>query len=331
VAEDPGADWVPSTGTIDFFELAPNLRVDSGFGVGSEVSVNYDSLLAKVISHGPDRDTAVRRMAAGLRRSLVSGVRTNVGMLTATMEEDDFIGGMATTSYLVEHPQVLNRAASNLGDPDALLLGALFAHEFSCRSGDARSGFAPSGWRNLFTQGQRQAWLTDEVELQTELVMCGDNADVLLGPFPDPLDDGSLPQDTRRRASVQLLGRTGDRQVLEIDGVRHGLTTTVDGDMIQVRSTLGSASFQLQPRFGSFETEQAGGGPVCPLPGTVISIEVTAGDVVREGQTLMVVEAMKMEHKIAAAAASTVTAVHFAAGDRVDQGDLLVSLEVLGQ
>ncbi|NNE95047.1 MAG: acetyl-CoA carboxylase biotin carboxylase subunit, partial [Acidimicrobiales bacterium] len=96
---------------------------------------------------------------------------------------------------------------------------------------------------------------------------------------------------------------------------------------VHVRSAIGSASFELQPRFRSRETEQVGGGPVCPLPGTVMSVEVSAGDTVAEGQTLMVVEAMKMEHKIVAAAASTVSAVHFAAGDRVDQGDLLVSLE----
>ncbi|MBT8241554.1 MAG: acetyl-CoA carboxylase biotin carboxylase subunit, partial [Acidimicrobiia bacterium] len=300
VAEDPGADWVPSTGTIDFFELASSLRVDTGFEVGSEVSVNYDSLLAKVICHGPDRDTAVRRMAAGLRHSLVFGVRTNVGMLTATMEEADFIHGRATTSYLVEHPQVLDGAPGRLGDPDALLLGAVCAYQFSCRSRDARLGFAPPGWRNVFTQGQRQSWLTGDVEVKTELVMCGDHADVLVGPFPEPLEDGSLSEDTRRRASVRTFDRSEDRQVLEIDGVRHELATRLEGETIHVRSALGSSTFELRPRFRSLETEQLGGGPVCPLPGTVIAVEVSAGDSVAEGQTLVVVEAMKMEHKITA-------------------------------
>ncbi len=331
VAEDPATDWIPSTGVIDFMELAPGLRVDSGFGTGSEVSVNYDSLLAKVISHGSDRSVAIRRMAAGLRRSLISGVQTNLAMLVATMEESDFVAGTATTSYLNQHAHVLDGASRPFGDPDALLLGAAFAHELSCRAADTRSGFAPSGWRNLFTVGQRQTWSTAGRELQTELVMCGDHADVVLGPFPEPLDDGSLPDDIRRRVSVRPLDRSADRQVLEIDGVRHELRTHVDGDSIYVRSPFGSASFELQPRFHSFDTEQVGGGPVCPLPGTVIAVEVAVGDEVEEGQTLMVVEAMKMEHKIVAAVAAVVTTVHFATGDRVDQGDLLVSLEVLSQ
>jgi propionyl-CoA carboxylase alpha chain len=331
VAEDPAADWIPSTGTIDFMELAPGLRVDSGFAAGSDVSVNYDSLLAKVISHGPDRQTAVLRMAADLRRSLISGVQTNVSMLGATMVEPDFVAGRATTLYLSTHPEVLAGSASAFGDPDALILGAVFAHEITCRAADSRSRFAPSGWRNLFTVGQRQAWATEGLELQTELVIGGEYAEVLVGPWPEPLDDGSMPEDTRRVVSVRPLARSADRQVLEIDGVRHELHTHVEGESIHVRSQLGSAWFALEPRFRSFHTEQVGGGPVCPLPGTVISVEVSAGDIVTEGQTLMTVEAMKMEHKIVAAAAAIVATVHFAAGDRVDQGDLLVGLEVPDQ
>ncbi|MGA1053626.1 MAG: biotin/lipoyl-containing protein, partial [Ilumatobacteraceae bacterium] len=70
-----------------------------------------------------------------------------------------------------------------------------------------------------------------------------------------------------------------------------------------------------------------GGGPVCPLPGTVIAVHVAAGDRVEEGRLLMVVEAMKMEHKIVAAGAATVTEVRFSVGDRVDSGDLLVALD----
>jgi propionyl-CoA carboxylase alpha chain len=173
--------------------------------------------------------------------------------------------------------------------------------------------------------------LTGDVEFQTELVMCGDHADVAVGPFPEPLDDGSMSEDDRRRIGVRPLTRSVDRQVLEIDGVRHEIHTQVDGDLIYVRSPFGSASFELQPRFHSFDTDQVGGGPVCPLPGTVIAVEVAVGDEVEEGQTLMVVEAMKMEHKIVAAADAVVTTVHFSAGDRVDQGDLLVSLEATEQ
>ena len=136
-----------------------------------------------------------------------------------------------------------------------------------------------------------------------------------------------MPDDTRRRADVRFISRSADQQVLEIDGVYHRCAIGIDGDSVYVTSTSGSRSFVQLPRFSESESEAIGGGPICPLPGTVISVAVADGEVVVEGQTLMVVEAMKMEHKIVAAADATVTEVHFAVGDRVDQGDLLVSLE----
>ena len=86
-------------------------------------------------------------------------------------------------------------------------------------------------------------------------------------------------------------------------------------------------SLELMPAFVEHEVERDAGGPVCPLPGTVIAIHVSNGAVVAEGDLLMVIEAMKMEHKIVAVGDATVSAVRFAVGDRVDQGDLLVALD----
>ena len=87
---------------------------------------------------------------------------------------------------------------------------------------------------------------------------------------------------------------------------------------------MGSENWTLVPRFVDHDAEEAGSGPVSPLPGTVIAVHVAAGDRVEDGDLLMVIEAMKMEHTIVAGAAATVAAVHFGAGDRVDAGDLLV-------
>jgi propionyl-CoA carboxylase alpha chain len=116
--------------------------------------------------------------------------------------------------------------------------------------------------------------------------------------------------------------------VIEIDGVRHGVDVTPDGHTVRCRSAAGAIAFTLQPRFVEHATDVAGGGPMCPLPGTVIAVHVEAGQTVSGGDVLMVVEAMKMEHKITAVSAATVSEVRFAVGDRVDQGDLLVALEV---
>ena len=96
---------------------------------------------------------------------------------------------------------------------------------------------------------------------------------------------------------------------------------------MRTASSVGSLVWNRVPRFVDHDDVVAGGGPVCPLPGTVIAVHVADGDEVIEGQLLMVVEAMKMEHQIVAGGPSTVTEVRFAVGDRVDSGDLLVALE----
>ena len=94
-----------------------------------------------------------------------------------------------------------------------------------------------------------------------------------------------------------------------------------------MRSSAGALTLTRAPRFLLHDAESATGGPISPLPGTVIAVHVAAGDSVVDGQILMVVEAMKMEHKIVASGDATVTEVRFAVGDRVDTGELLVALE----
>jgi propionyl-CoA carboxylase alpha chain len=119
-----------------------------------------------------------------------------------------------------------------------------------------------------------------------------------------------------------MLGRT------EI--VHHSLGLDDDGVgavTVHTRSTAGAMTLTRAPRFVLHDAQAEGAGPICPLPGTVIAVHVAVGDEVADGQLLMVVEAMKMEHKILAAGDATVSEVRFAVGDRVDQGELLVALD----
>ncbi len=339
VAEDPAADWLPSTGEITSFDLGEDnglVRVDTGFRAGAVVSSDYDSMLAKVISHASTRAGAAAKLRRALRGSEITGVATNVGALVNILGEADYLAARTPTAYLSEHPDVTAQVGPEGDDRIALLLAAVFAGERSRRASDSVTGFAPSGWRNLRTHGQREVWSAngvDQVE-HVEYAVCGDASDVLLGPWPEPADDGSLPADERRRISIRILahasssaGSQATRQAIEVDGVRRVVDVIIDGDMVRTRSAAGAIVWSPAPRFVDHDAETAGGGPVCPLPGTVIAVNVEAGQAVEVGAVLMVVEAMKMEHKITAATASTVTEVLFAVGDRVDQGDLLVALD----
>ncbi|MGI9605366.1 MAG: biotin carboxylase N-terminal domain-containing protein [Acidimicrobiales bacterium] len=327
VAEDPASGWLPSTGRIVGFHLAPDLRVDTGFGAESVVSADYDSMLAKVIAHGPTRTAAAGTLARALAPSIIAGVRTNLDTLTAILRDSDFLAGNTPTSFLDGHPGVI---AAALPDHSmlALVLGATFATEATNRGADSAMGFAPSGWRNLRTTGQRRTWVDRSIEHPIEYVCTGDHAQVLVGPWPEPGDDGSMPPDERASATVRILRpHDGETITLEVDGVRHVLTVHLTRDSAHVSGALGSRSFSLAPRFVEHEASEGGGGPVCPLPGTVIAVHVADGDIVAEGALLMVVEAMKMEHKITAPSACTVAEVLYTVGDRVNTGDLLVRLD----
>ena len=335
VAEDPAAGWLPSTGELVAFEFGDGVRVDTGFRAGAEVSAEYDSLLAKVISHASDRPAAARQLARALRRADVAGVQTNTASTAAVMNEPDYLAARTPTSYLDEHPEVLAPDGPAGEGLTPLLLGAVLAKERDDRGADAPTGFAPSGWRNLQTQGQRSTWLLDSGrvgdldEHHVEYVMTGDaSADVWLGRWPEPDADGVLSTDERQLTRVRVLRTGQDELTLDIDGRRHRVGVNRLGPTrYRTRSSTGASTWIVAPRFVEHEAEQAGGGPICPLPGTVVSVHVEPGQVVADGDLLVVVEAMKMEHRITASTDATVAEVHFEAGDRVDAGDLLVSLE----
>ena len=329
VAEDPVAGWTPSIGTITAFDFCDAVRVDTGFQSGSEVFADYDSLLAKVIAVAPDRGEAARRLTRALRRSRVAGVRTNLHALVAVLEDADFLAARTPTSFLDDHPGLVHMGGPDGDDRLALLLGAVFALDQKDRATDPVTGFAPTGYRNLWTQGQRQVWLSDAEPNPVEYVMrSADRAEVRVGPWPVPDDDGSLGPDTRRVLDVRLLRREPHRQTIEVDDQRRVVDVFLDGDLAHTRTTAGALTWALQPRFTDHDPSRTVRGPVSPLPGAVVAVQVVAGQRVREGDLLVAIEAMKMEHRITATAEALVSEVLVAEGQRVEAGDLLVALEM---
>ncbi len=326
VAEDPTNGWLPSTGTISRFEIGQGTRVETGIGVGSTITPHYDSMIAKVIAHGDTRDDAASIMARCLQTSVITGVKTNIDIVRAMMDEPDFLAGATLTAYLDEHPQLFSSSSLQPGNVQALLAAATFVVANQSRANNTSTGFAPSGWRNLRTQGQRRVFRRGDTDHMVEYLDHHGVTTMHFGPWPEPDAEGVLATDERRSSEVRLLFHDGENVAVEVDGVRTVVSFVITGWTVHTACSAGSASFELISPYVDHDVERDSGGPVCPLPGTVIAIHVRAGDRVAEGQLLMVVEAMKMEHKIVAANASTVGEVLFGVGDRVDSGDLLVSL-----
>ena len=330
VAEDPSSGWMPSTGVITAFAVPGDIRVDSGIHVGSIVTTNYDSLLAKVIVAGPDRSTALAIAADAMRRADIGGVRTNADSLVAILTDGVFVEGSVDTGYLDRHPHVLRGLRPDPIDIDAHLVAVVLDRVSANRRADERWGFAPSGWRNLSTRGQRVTMVEtggdEAVEYEVEYRSLGnDTWEFKLGAWPKADDEGTLGEDVRHASVIRCAGTS-----IEIDGRRTSPTVVRDGDNWRVSGYSGRTQWHELPRFAQHDADLAGSGPVAPLPGTVIAVRVDDGDQVEADQVLMVIEAMKMEHQITAPAAAMVVAVRFSVGDRVDMGDLLVELDIGG-
>ncbi|MEV3927395.1 acetyl/propionyl/methylcrotonyl-CoA carboxylase subunit alpha [Actinomadura coerulea] len=320
-AEDPAQDWRPAGGTLHTFEVpgadaefavpaAYGLRLDSGVESGSEVGVHYDPMLAKVIAWAPSRAAAARRLAAALRGARIHGLTTNRDLLVRILEEPGFLDGATDTGYLDRVG--LDALAAPLADEAAVRVAALaaaLAQAAASRAGAAVLGGLPSGWRNVRSQPQRRTFQGPggPVDVDYRLDRNGLTSELCPG--------------------TSLLSAAPDRVVLDHGGLRETFTLTAAGDAVHVDSRLGPVTLVAVPRFADPGGRIAPGSLLAPMPGTVVRVDAEPGAEVAEGQTLVVLEAMKMEHRIAAPSAGTVAELNVTAGQQVESGAVLAVIE----
>jgi acetyl/propionyl-CoA carboxylase alpha subunit len=304
-AEDPAAGWRPSTGVLDRFSIPAleGVRVDTGVEDGSVVSPHYDPMLAKVIAWAPTRDEAARRLAAALAGARLHGVTTNRDLLVAVLSHEAFLAGDTDTGFL-DRWLPADLTLSRRGGEQPHAAAAALALAAANRAAATTWALAPSGWRNVRSQPHRA-------------VLACDDREIAVGYGPDGVDvDG-----------VVVVSSAPDLVVLEVDGVQRRCAVAIVGDRVDVDSSLGSSTFTVVPRFVEPGSALAAGSLVAPMPGSVVRVEVAAGDAVVAGQRLLVLEAMKMEHPILAPADGTVTSVEVTVGQQVDRGQVLVVLD----
>ncbi|MDE3230072.1 MAG: biotin/lipoyl-binding protein, partial [Chloroflexota bacterium] len=313
--EDPAAGFLPSVGRVVCFEpgLTPGVRYDSGVESGSEVSPYYDPLLAKIIAHAPSREEAARRLARALDELRLHGLRTNRDFLAATLRHADFLAGETRTDFIPTHPALLTaQPPAATQDAHALAAVAALAHQ---RHSGGPLAFAPSGWRNLRSSGQRIALQRADGETLTV----------------DYVVDGGRGA----RLSATLDGRALVAEALEVDadgarflfaGALRVCRVNIVGDRVYVNSAEGQSDLRELPRFVEPAASALAQGPVATLPGVVVSVAVSEGERVTAGQTLLTLEAMKMEHRITANADARVERVLVKVGDKVDVHQPLVTL-----
>ncbi|MFH8678211.1 acetyl/propionyl/methylcrotonyl-CoA carboxylase subunit alpha [Streptomyces lydicus] len=292
-AEDPAAAFAPQTGTLHRLAVPPTVRLDTGCTNGDTIGVHYDAMLAKVVAYAPTRAAAVRTLAGALERAEVHGPVTNRDLLVRSLRHPEFTGARMDTGFYERHLADLTAPDE---DPYAPLAAAL------ARAATGRSRFG--GFRNVPSAPQVRRYRTEPVGTEHEVRYRHTR-------------DGLAADD----AAVRVVHASPTRVVLEVGGVQRKFTVGAYGDQVYVNGT----ALTALPRFTDPSEQRAPGSLLAPMPGTVVRIAdgIAEGARVEAGQTLLWLEAMKMEHKITAPSAGTLTALPVRTGRQVEVGALL--------
>jgi propionyl-CoA carboxylase alpha chain len=310
-AEDPRNDFLPVIGKIHRFDIPrpPGIRVDSGVEAGSTVSVFYDPMLAKVIAHAPRREEAAATLASVLRRGLIHGPTTNRDLLVRILEHPDFVAGNIDTHFLDRNdPAELARPLADPGTEHIAAVAAALADQYLERSRAKVLATIPSGWRNRPGHLQERAYRGDHGTYVVRYALA-----------PVTVVEGF--------EGLEIGERTSDGVGLTWAGADHRFTVGRYGEIRHVDSDSGPVRLETVPRFPGAEAAEAPGSLHAPMPGKVIRVDVAAGDEVKAGQVLLVLEAMKMEHTLRAPHDGTVIEVDPRPGDQVEAGAILLVVE----
>ncbi|MEJ2888533.1 acetyl/propionyl/methylcrotonyl-CoA carboxylase subunit alpha [Actinomycetospora aeridis] len=285
-AEDPTRGFLPTGGRLLDVQWPADARVDAGVATGTEVGSRYDPMLAKIITHGPDRAAALARLDAALAGTTVLGVRTNLAWLRTLIADDDVRAGRLDTGLIARLPV----PADDL--PDDVLAAAALAGLLDLPAGDApfdRIG----GWR-LGADPAPARWRVVPAAGAT-----GDPVDVAVAGPPHAATVTIGTDGTPRAVAAR---RDGADLVLTLDGATRRFRAAMAGGVRWLGREGGVWALREQERLRAARTAAAGqDGPLtAPMPGTVTAVEVAEGDHVTAGQRLVVVEAMKMEHVVSA-------------------------------
>ncbi|WP_406512118.1 ATP-grasp domain-containing protein [Streptomyces sp. NBC_00161] len=333
-AEDPARGFLPSGGTVLALSepSGGSVRTDSGLTAGVDTGSTYDPMLSKVIAYGPDRAAALRVLRGALADTVILGVQTNTGFLRRLLAHPDVVSGDLDTG-LVERD--LAGMLPEGVPPEVYATAALLAQDGAAAAADGWVDpfGAASGWR----LGGTPAWTVHHFRLpgqdpvtvrtrpsgtETELLLTDTGDD----PAPSAIEAQGPGQSPGAPARGRIVARTAEYLTVELGGVTHRFSQAAspegtwlgrDGDSWHVQDHDPVTAALSGAGHAGADTLAA------PMPGTVTVVKVAVGDRVVAGQSLLVVEAMKMEHVISAPHSGTVTELDVSPGTTVAMDQVL--------
>ena len=311
-AEDADGGFLPSTGTLSRlrFPAGTGVRIDSGVETGSAITVNYDPMIAKVIAWGPERATAIDRLVGALDATVVEGVKSNRRFLAALAGHAAFRAGDVDTGFIERHAGDLAPDTA-IDDTDVAIAALALTTPQRVRApatlfetlGAFRLNLPADRGLDLYAGDTRHA-----------LMLAADGARCTLNGLG---------------ASRSVAGRWVDDIVFEadFDATLVRAVVLIDNTGVEVRRDGRVTHLSTRPAATDAKGLASDARVTAPMPGRVLALDVTPGQSVAVGDRLLVLEAMKMEHRIVAKLAGTIAAVHIAEGDQVADGMLLVEID----
>ena len=310
-AEDPSKDFLPATGELIAFKPNKNISVrwDSGVQQGSIVGTDFDPMLAKIIAKGKNRTDAANKLALALESLHIGGVVTNRDFLIECLRSKQFHKGITTSDFIKKNKLKKSIKLDLVSLEQAAIAAALWIQGEN-RKNSSILKEVQSGWTNsrLPKQNIKLQSTSGEISISYKYKRDGDFE----------INEG---------ITAKIIEWKESGIDLEIDDLRFLSNVTRKDDDLVVHGPWGDILFTKMPRFKSIGQNLTSGGLIAPMPGKVIDLKVKLGSKIKKGQTLVILEAMKMEHSVNAIQDGVIDELFVKKNDQVENGALLMVIK----
>jgi len=310
-AEDPAKNFLPATGTLIAYEVDTNIdaRWDTGVEQGSIIGTDFDPMLAKVIAKGKNRTDAANKLALALQSLHIGGVTTNRDFLVECLRSPHFHKGNTTSDFIdIAKPKKSKELSKNQLEVAAITAALWIQGENRENATLLRE--IQSGWTNSRLPKQKISFQSGSEEISISY-----KSD----------RNGFFDINNDIKAKVIKWNTYGID--IEIENTRFFSKITRSNETLVIHGPWGDILFKIMPRFKSIGQEVKDGGLIAPMPGKVIDLMVEVGSKIKKGDTLVVLEAMKMEHAIKAIEDGVIDELFIKNNDQVENGALLMVIK----
>lgn len=324
-AENPAKRFLPATGTLEhlrFPQSESDLRVETGVRQDDSIGIYYDPMIAKIVAWAPTRESAIARLDRALGDTHICGLVTNLSFLKVLLNDTDFVNGKAHTQYLDSE---LSELLTHLPTADERILAIAALAEYQHRAQQHVDPDSPwcsaGGWRSMTGERLRIALAAGDNRYVAEI-------EAQTNHFSICINGGTTQQFELQPASANQPQQLLFKENVNAQGqlTQASFARTPSGELAVFHAGT-TYSLKVEADYNANKDAQAQGGAMtAPMPGNIVAVLAKVGDKVRAGDTLVVMEAMKMEHKVVAAKSGEITALPYAPGDAVEEQAVLVEI-----